>query len=76
MRGTVSDEKVVALLREAVAAPVERGPSRDLWPSIRLRMNRGIRSHPPRATDWLLAAAIALLCLLQPGLAGILLLHF
>lgn len=70
---TLSDEDALALLRAAlpVAAPP---PAADLWPQVRRRIDRG--TSPALASDWLLAVAIALLCLLNPSLAGILLLHF
>lgn len=70
----LSDERAIELLREAIPATVHDGPTADLWPFVRDRMTQGITR--PRTADWVLAVALALLCLFRPSLAGILLLHF
>lgn len=70
----LSDEKALALLRDAMPAARGDGPLVDLWPSVRRRIDQG--ASPPRAADWVLAAALALLCLLRPSLVGVLLFHF
>ena len=68
------DDEVLALLRAAM--PVEpSAPPSDLWPRVRRKIDEGTTSRTS-ASDWLLAAALVLLCLLHSSLAGILLLHF
>jgi hypothetical protein len=69
----LSDEKTLELLRAAMRAQIVDGPHDDLWPRVRRRIDRANR---PPAADWVLAAALVLLCLLRPSLVGILLLHF
>jgi hypothetical protein len=69
----LSDEKTLELLRGAMRPYSVDGPRDDLWPRVRRRIDRANR---PPAGDWLLAAALVLLCLLRPSLVGILLLHF
>lgn len=71
----LTDEKALELLRDAMPAP-EGGDGlvADLWPRMRRRINQG--SSPPPAADWVLALALAALCLLRPSLVGVLLLHF
>ena len=71
---TLSDEKTLELLREAMGAYNVDGPPGDLWPRVRHRIDLGV-GRPP-AGDWVLAAALLLLCLLRPSLLGVLLLHF
>jgi hypothetical protein len=69
----LSDERAVELLRKAVT--IERGPSPpDLWPRMRRRLDE--RSTRPLTLDWILALAAVVLCLLQPAVVSILLLHF
>lgn len=70
----LSDERALELLRAAMPAVGVDRPLDDLWPSVRRRIDRG--PVPPSALDWILVAAVALLCLMRPSLAGILLLHF
>jgi hypothetical protein len=41
---------------------------------VRERIDR--RTVPSSPTDWMLIAAVAVLCLLEPSLVRILLLHF
>lgn len=70
----LSDERALELLREAL--PPFRGdrPLENVWPRVRRQIDRG--PLPPSLLDWMLVAAVALMCLLQPSLAGILMLHF
>ena len=70
----LSDEKTLELLRSAMPAYDADGPPGDLWPRVRHRIDQAA-SRPP-AGDWVLAAALVLLCLLRPSLVGLLLLHF
>jgi hypothetical protein len=70
----LSDEKTLELLRGAMPAYSVDGPPDDLWPRVRHRIDRA-GTRPP-AGDWVLAAALVLLCLLRPSLMGILLWHF
>ena len=71
----LSDEEALELLREAMPAMEgPDGPIADLWPSVKRRIDRGI--SPPPTADWLLAVALAVLCLLRPAVVGLLLLHF
>ena len=70
---TLSDDEAIELLRAAM--PLERRlPPDDLWPQIRRRIDH--TPHSAQTSDWLLVLALALLCLLHPSLAGLLLLHF
>jgi hypothetical protein len=69
----LSDEKTLELLRGAMRAYNLDGPPGDLWPRVRHRIDRANR---PPAADWVVAAALVLLCLLRPSLVGLLLLHF
>jgi hypothetical protein len=71
---TLSDARALELLRAAMPPLTADAPSDDLWPKVRRRLDRG--PQRPSSLDWILAAAVALLCLLQPSLAGILFLHF
>jgi hypothetical protein len=69
----LDDGEALELLRRAMRT--ETAPlSADLWPRVRERIDRGAVAPP--VADWLLVAALALLCLLQPSLIGIVLLHF
>ena len=70
----LSNEKALELLRGAMPAYHVDGPPDDLWPRVRHRIDQA--ANRPPAGDWVLAAALVLLCLLRPSLAGILLLHF
>jgi hypothetical protein len=70
----MSDERALELLRAAMPAVGVDRPLDDLWPRVRRRIDRG--PMPPSALDWILVATVALLCLLQPSLAGLVLLHF
>ena len=70
----LSDEKTLELLRGAMRVHNVDGPPDDLWPRVRHRIDRAA-SRPP-AGDWLLAAALVVLCLLRPALVEVLLLHF
>jgi hypothetical protein len=70
----LSDERALELLRAAMPAVGADRPLDDLWPRVRRRIDR--RPVPPSMLDWILVAAVALLCLMRPSLAGILLLHF
>jgi hypothetical protein len=71
---TLSDEKTIELLRDAMPVTADDSPATDLWPLVRGRM-----TEPPsqgRTADWILAIALAMLCLIRPPLAGILLVIF
>jgi hypothetical protein len=68
----LSDERVVELLRAAMPA-IEATPPASAWSRVRAKIERNVPA-PPLA-DWLLVAALALLCLLRPALVGILLVH-
>jgi hypothetical protein len=71
----LTDRQVLELLRDAMpAAEGGKGPHRDLWPSVRRTLDQG--TSPPRAADWVLAAALVALCLLRPSLVGVVLVHF
>jgi len=70
----LSDEKALELLRGAMTARSVDGPPDDLWPRVRHRIGRA--ANRPPLGDWVLAAALVVLCLLRPSLVGILLLHF
>ena len=70
----LSDEKTLELLRSAMPAYHVDGPPGDLWPRVRHRIDRA--ANRPPAGDWMLAAALVLLCLLRPALVEILLLQF
>jgi hypothetical protein len=67
-------DKTLELLRSAMTVPDIDGPSGDLWPRVRRRLDRP--ANRPPAADWVLAAALVLLCLLRPSLVSVLLLHF
>jgi hypothetical protein len=68
-----TDARVRELLKEVRRPDAEDSPSRDLWPAVRARVVRP--SPSPAAADWLLLAAIALICLLRPAALHLLLLH-
>ena len=67
-------DKTLELLRSAMTVHDVAGPSGDLWPRVRRRLDRP--ANRPPAGDWVLAAALVVLCLLRPSLVGILLLYF
>lgn len=69
----LTDEQVIELMRHASPAGRD-GPAADLWPRVR----RTIDQPTPTLgrSDWVLAVALVILCLLRPGWAGVLLLHF
>ena len=69
----LSDE-TLELLRAAVGTYTADGPTGDLWPRVRHRIDRP--ANRPPAGDWMLAAALVLVCLLRPSLMGVLLFHF
>ena len=69
----LSDDETLELLRRAMAAAPSQ-PSGDLWPDVRRRIDAGRAA--PAVSDWLILGVLALLCVLQPSLIGILLLHF
>ena len=71
----MTDDRARELLRDALPVPEwEHDGTADLWPRVRRRIDEG--HNPPPAVDWVLAMAMVALCLLQPSLLGILLLHF
>ena len=66
------DDEIVALLRAAM--PIEPHlPRTDLWPRVRKRIDRP--APTAAVADWVIIVALAVVCLLQPALVGILLLH-
>lgn len=69
----LSDDEALDLLRNAMPVERDRNPA-DLWPRVRQRIDRG--STPPAIAEWVLVAALALLCLVRPSLSAILFLHF
>jgi hypothetical protein len=69
----LSDERAIDLLRRSLTSEQGARPP-DLWPRVRRRLDE--RSAPPVVLDWLLAVAAVALCLLQPAVLSILLLHF
>lgn len=71
----LSDEKTLELLRAAMPASHSDASTSDLWPRVRRRIEQQEAARLP-AADWLLVAALVLLCLLRPSLVGVLLLHF
>ncbi len=71
---SLSDDATVRLLRDALAPPRAAAPPADLWPRVRGRIDRGL--PPPTAVDWVLIAAAAALCLLQPSAILVPLFHF
>lgn len=71
---TLSDEKTIELLREAVPAVAPPEPDADLWPAVKDRVTHG--RGRPLTGDLLLVAVLVLLCLLRPSLAAIVFLHF
>jgi hypothetical protein len=70
---TLSDDDAVELLRNALPAELDRIPP-ELWSRMRQRIDRG--SNAPAIADWVLVAALVLLCLVRPSLSGLLFLHF
>ena len=73
MKDTLSDQEIIELLR--TATPVARTtPAANLWPRVEQRLAQ--RPAGLRVTDWILVLALAILCLVHPSLAGVLLLHF
>jgi hypothetical protein len=70
----MSDERALELLRAALPPLRADRPLETVWPRVRQEIDRG--PLPPSLLDWMLVAAVALMCLLQPSLAGILMLHF
>jgi len=71
---TLSDEKTIELLREAVPAVAPGQPDADLWPAVKDRVIHG--QGRPVTADLLLVVVLVLLCLLRPSLAAIVFLHF
>jgi hypothetical protein len=71
---TLSDEKTIELLREAVPAVAAGEPDADLWPAVKDRVIHG--QGRPVIADLLLVAVLVVLCLLRPSLAAIVFLHF
>jgi hypothetical protein len=71
---TLTDDRALELLRAAMRPANADRPPDDLWPRVRGRIDRG--PLPPSPLDWILVAAVALLCLLQPSLVALVLLHF
>jgi hypothetical protein len=69
-----SDTRLSELLRDALPPPHSTEPSADLWPRVRDRVERD--SKWPPVHDWILTAAVVVLCLYQPSLMRFLLLHF
>jgi hypothetical protein len=73
MMKPLSDEEVIGIVRTGMAARRSSSPP-DLWP----RMRRRIDERPTTALtfDLVLALAAAMLCIVQPAVISILLLHF
>jgi len=69
----LSEEHVVRLVREGLPAALDGSTDADLWSQVRERIARG--GPPPTTSDWLLTLAVVALCLIQPAVFGILLLH-
>ena len=69
----LSDDEVMDILRSRMPARQSASP-RELWPRMRDRIHERPMAAMP--FDWLLAIAAVLLCLLQPAVVSILLLHF
>jgi hypothetical protein len=74
MNDKLSDERALQLLRAALPPRRDERSLETVWPRVRRQIDRG--PLPPSLMDWTLAVVVALLCLLQPSLAGILMLHF
>ena len=70
----LSDDEVIGLLRNALPSVASAPPGADLWPRVRYGVTAS--APPPGLGDWLVAAAVVLLCVLRPSLTAILLLHF
>ena len=70
----VPDQPLRRLLREVLPPPRAASPETDLWPGLRRRIDRGLPSPTP--ADWILMAAVSLLCLLQPSAVVPWLIHF
>lgn len=73
MMKPLSDEEVVALVRSRMAARRGASPP-DLWPRMRRRIDE--RPAAGLTFDLVLALAAAVLCIVQPAILSILLLHF
>lgn len=69
----LSDEEVVRLVRKGLGPAQATSTDADLWPQVREQIERG--APLPTVSDWLLTLAVIGLCLIQPAVFGILLLH-
>ena len=68
----IEDEQFAKIIREAIM-PIEQELRRDLWPEMTSRL-RPAAIHVPWF-DWVLAAIVAIVCLLVPETLGGLLFH-
>ena len=73
MMKPLSDEEVVELVRSRMGARRSSSPQ-DLWPRMRRRIDE--RPAAGLTFDLVLAFAAAVLCIVQPAVISILLLHF
>jgi hypothetical protein len=73
MMKPLSDEEVIGLVRNEMAARRSSSPP-DLWPRMRRRIHE--RPATELTFDLVLALAAAVLCIVQPAVVSILLLHF
>lgn len=69
----LSDEELVRLVRSSLSRAPHSPPDADLWVNVRARIAHG--APPPTMFDWILTIAVVVLCLVQPGVFGLLLLH-
>ena len=68
-----SNERIRASLRKSIAPAAERELKRDLWPQMLRRLDEGSLRVP--WFDWALAALLAALFAIFPGVIPILLYH-
>ncbi len=70
----LDDSQIRTLLKNAIATPADEELRHDLWPTLRLKMERRSSMIIPWY-DWVLAALVVLFCMLVPETIGGLLLH-
>jgi hypothetical protein len=72
---SLSDDRVIDLLRRELRGADGEPPQADLWPRVQRRIQEGPRRRASRA-DWLLLVVVAAICALQPSAVVMLLFHF
>jgi hypothetical protein len=69
----LTEDEFLRLVRGGLSPAHHNPPDTDLWLNVRDRIERG--APLPTVSDWVLTFAVVALCVIQPAVFGVLLLH-